>query len=148
MRDRETVSKYQRFFRGNTDALALAMAVIRIADVWDDLVDRDEDVTESDINEAFVLALVELPRNPFYRAHMDELLPLMESGVLNWLTANRLEALGGERELEIANIIRHDIGDLFLHMARLIGGFGWATEIAPELKLLVQNDTLKQYLEK
>lgn len=148
MRDRETVDKYRRFFRGNADALALAMAVVRIADVWDDLVDQDEDVTTKDINEAFVLALCELPRNPFYREHLNELLPLLEIGVLNWLAANKLVDDGGVKQLEVANVIRHGISDLFLHMARLIGGMGWAAEIAPELKLLVQNDTLAEFLEK
>lgn len=147
MRDAATVDKFRRFFRCNEDAVALAMMVVRIADVWDDLIDQDCPVKPEDINEAFIFATCALPRNRFYRQHMDELLPVLELGVLNWLTANHLHATGERKALEIAHVIRHGIGDLFIHMARLIGGMQWGIEIAPEVKMLVQNDTFEEFLQ-
>jgi hypothetical protein len=148
MRDSVTVDKFRRFFQGNEDAVNLALMVIHIADVWDDLIDRDSEVKAEDLNKAFLFATCAMPRNRFYRQHIEELLPVLELGVVNWLTANRFEAAGDRKSLEIANVIRHGIGDLFIHMARLIGGMQWGIEVAPEVKLLVQNDTLEEYLEK
>lgn len=147
MRDQATVSEYRRFFQGNEDAVSLAMMIIHIADIWDDLIDRDCEVKAEDINKAFLYATCALPRNRFYRQHMDELLPVLELGVLNWMTANRFQVSGNRKALEIAHVIRHGIGDLFIHMARLIGGMQWGVEVAPEIKLLVQNDTLEEFLQ-
>jgi hypothetical protein len=148
MRDSVTVDKFRRFFQGNEDAVGFAMMLIHVCDVWDDLFDKDCEVRDPDLHNAFMFALCAMPRNRFYRQHMDELMPLIELGVVNWLTANRFEASKDKKSLEIANVIRHSIGDVFIHMARLIGGMQWGIEVAPELKLLVQNDTLEEYLEK
>ena len=147
MRDRETVDSFRHFFRGNEDAVALAMMVIHVADVWDDLIDKDGTVRDEDITQAFTFALCAMPRNRFYRQHMDEILPLLELGVVNWLTANKFEQGEDRRALEIAHVIRHGIGDLFVHMARLTGGLQWAVEVAPEIKLVVHTDTLDEYLQ-
>lgn len=146
MRDQETVDRFRHFFRGDEDAVALAMMVIRVADVWDDLIDKDQETRGEDITQAFTFALCAMPRNRFYRQHMDEVVPMIELGVINWLTANHFEQGGERRALEIAHVIRHGIGDLFVHMARLIGGMQWAIEVAPAIKLLVHNDTLDEYL--
>lgn len=146
MRDPETVDSFRRFFRGDEDAVALAMMVIHVCDVWDDLIDKDQEIRDEDITRAFMFALCAMPRNRFYRRHMDEIVPMVELGVVNWLTANRFEQGGERRALEIAHVIRHGIGDLFVHMARLIGGLQWAIEVAPEIKLVVHADTLDEYL--
>ena len=146
MRDAETVSKYHRFFRGDEAAVDLAMMIIHVADVWDDLIDKDCTVSDDALNQAFSAALCGLPRNTFYRSHLDELLPLLEISVLNWLTANAFERTGDRKAKEIAHVIRHGLSDLFIHMARLIGGMAWGAVVAPEIKLLVHNDTLDEYL--
>jgi hypothetical protein len=148
MRDAVTVDKLRRFFQGNEDAVSLAMMVAHVCDVWDDLIDKDSELRDEAVTRAFLFALCAIPRNRFYRQHMDELLPIIELGVVNWLTANSFEASGDKKSLEIAHVIRHSIGDLFIHMARLIGGMQWGIEAAPDIKLLVQNDTLEEYLEK
>lgn len=146
VRDADTVSKFRHFFRGDEDAVSLAMMVIHIADIWDDLIDKDCGPTDEDVSKAFLFAVCGMPRNRFYRQHMDELLPVLEVAMLNWLTANEFEHSGERKKLEIAHVIRHGIGDLFIHMARLIGGLQWGIEVAPQVKLLVHNDTLDEYL--
>lgn len=147
MRDSETVDKFRRYFRGDEDAVSLAMMVVHVCDVWDDLIDKDQEIRDQDISQAFMFALCAMPRNRFYRRHVDEIVPMIELGVLNWMTANHLHATGERKALEIAHVIRHGIGDLFIHMARLIGGMQWGIEVAPEIKMLVQNDTFDEFLQ-
>lgn len=147
MRDQETVNAFRRFFKGDDAAVSLAFMIIHIADVWDDLVDLDAVVVEADVHRAFLFAVSGLPRNRFYREHLDELLPLMETGMLNWMASNELgKRKEDTKALEVANVIRHGIGDMFVHMARLIGGMDWAIAVTPEIKLLAQNDALAQYV--
>jgi hypothetical protein len=146
VRDPKTVDQLRKCFQNNESAVELALMIIGIADVWDDLVDGDEPVTRNDVNRAMWFALSGLPRNAFYRQFQDELLPLMEVGIFNWIASDELRRRGGTKELEIANVIRHGVSDVFVHMARLIGGFEWAAQAAVDIKLLAQNDTLEEYL--
>lgn len=146
MRDQQTIDKLSYFFRGDADAVNFALMFTHVADIWDDLVDKDRAPTDNELNSAFWYCLSAMPRNRFYRNHMDELIPQIETGILNWMAADELVKRGGKKEMEVANVIRHNISDLFVHMARLIGGFDWAVQVTADIKMLAQNDTLEEFL--
>ena len=146
MRDQATVDQLLQFFRGDREAVELALMFIHICDIWDDLIDKDREPSAAEINQMMWHCISGLPRNRFYRQFQDELTPIFEVGVFNWIAADELTRRGGQKEIQIANVIRHSICDLFVHMARIIGGFEWAATVTPEIKLLAQNDTLEQYL--
>lgn len=146
MRDQSTIEKLKHFFQGNQEAVDLALMLVHILDVWDDLVDKDREPSEEEINRMMWFCISGLPRNRFYRQFQDELTPIFEVGVFNWIAADELKRRGGQKELEVANVIRHSVSDLFVHIARLIGGFQWAATVTPEIKLLAQNDTLEEYM--
>ena len=146
MRDQQTIDAYSRFFRGNSDAVAFAMMLIHVADIWDDLVDADQPVIKGDLHKAFWFCLSGIPRNRFYLEYHTELTPIMEVAIFNWLASDELVESGDAKSLEVANVIRHSLSDVFVHMARLIGGFEWAAQVTPEIKMLAQNDTLEEFL--
>ena len=146
MRDLATIQQMKHFFQGNEEAVKFAMMFVRICDTWDDLIDQDVEVTGLVINRVFCDALIGIPRNRFYRQFTDELIPIIETGVLYWMASDTLKLRGGTKEMEVANVIRHDISNLFIHMARLIGGFDWAAEVAPAIRMLAQNDTLEEFI--
>lgn len=136
-------------FKGNQAAVDLVLLISRVADVWDNLVDRDVEVPARVINEAFWLALIELPGNAFYRAYMDDLRPVMAAGILNWMAANEIEsgyAGTDHRALEIAHVIRYGIADVAIMAALLCGGRDWAAEVGPELRLRSQRSDLNEYI--
>jgi hypothetical protein len=146
MRDVATVDFLRKCFQNNDSAVEFALMLVNICDVWDDLIDKDVALEGADINRAMYQCLCGLPRNAFYRQFQDELTPLIEVGVCNWMAADQLKRRGGQKDLEVANVIRHDIVDVFIHVARLIGGFDWATQVAADIRILAQNDTLEEYL--
>ena len=133
-------------YQGNTDAVNLVLAIAEISHIWDDLVDRDKPVSDAQINRAFSIALLELPKNPFYQAHCLDLLPVMTTGTLNWLTANEYEKQQDKEAHALAHVLRYGIADLALFIAYLIGGQEWAQQVAPELRRRSQRDTLENYL--
>jgi len=133
-------------YQGNTDAVDLVLRIAEISHTWDDLVDRDKPVTDAQINRAFSIALLELPKNQFYQAHCLDLLPVMTTGTLNWLTANEYEKQQDKEAHALAHVLRYGIADLALFIAYLIGGQEWAQQVAPELRRRSQRDTLENYL--
>ena len=132
-------------FCGNQAAVDYVLMIARVADVWDSLIDRDVPVSDNDINEAFWLLAVEIPRNPFFQANVNELLPVTATGIANWLVANRLESRDEHRAVEIAHVIRYSIADVALMAALLCGGREWIDEVGPELRLRSQRSDLKEY---
>lgn len=133
-------------YKGDVAAVDFVLNIAEIAGIWDDLIDRDKPVDDSRINRAFALALLEIPRNPFYQAHHIELLPVMTTGALNWLTANEYEKETDREAHALAHVMRYGIADLVLFVAYLIGGQEWAQQVAPELRRAGQKDTLENYL--
>jgi hypothetical protein len=132
-------------FKGDEAAIRLALDVAYVSNIWDDLIDQDKEITKADINTAFSVAMVGIPRNPFYQRWMHELLPVMGLGIANFLVANQFER--GDREDRImAHVMRYSAADLYTHMAALIGGMEWAELVGPELRRRSQRDTLDHYL--
>ncbi len=122
-------------------------SVVRIAHVWDDLIDQDAPVEPRDINDAFRLALFSLPRNPFYVRHFDLLNPLLLSAINNWVVANQLEATGDIEDRRIAFISRSSYIDLMTQVAFIMGGEDWVREVGPEIRRFVHQEGWEGYLQ-
>lgn len=134
-------------YQGNANAVGLVLSIAEISHIWDDLIDRDKAVDDARINRAFTIALIEIPKNPFYQAHCLDLLPVMTTGAINWLTANEYEKSTDEEAHALAHVMRYGIADISLYIAYLIGGIEWAQEVSPHLRRIAQKDTLQNYLE-
>ena len=132
--------------QGDMDAVGLVMSVVKIADVWDNLIDGDKPVSKEDINNAFWLACVDIPRNPVYRKYQLDITTVFSTGIINWFVANKLQA-GDEHAKQIAHVTRYSIADVSLYLATAIGGIEWAAEVGPELRLRSQKDRLENFLE-
>jgi hypothetical protein len=134
-------------FKGNQAAVDYVLMVARVVDVWDNLIDRDVPVSDDAINDAFWLLMVEIPRNEFFQAYANELLPVTATGILNWFAANSLERRQEQhRAIEIAHVIRYSIADVALMAALLCGGRDWAAQVGPELRMRSQRSDLTEYI--
>lgn len=124
----------KKICKGDTHAEAFLHAIWLISQVWDDLIDRDKKVEPARINEAMWLALVGLPRNPFYVSNFQNLNSILATSILNWEYANQLEAEGTDKALSIAFVLRSSYVDLLIMTALIIGGKSWADELVPAIR--------------
>jgi hypothetical protein len=120
--------------RGHPEAAEFCITLVEILHTWDDLIDRDKPVSPEAINQAFWLALVELPLNPFYQVHFHDLIPCLMTAILNWHAANDMEATESEADKEIAFILRSSYADVVEQAARLVGGYDWARQVTPLIR--------------
>lgn len=116
------------------DAIAFNLQMCDVLHLWDDLIDRDKPVHPVDINRGFQAALVDIPRNTFYREHFDRLNPLVSACILSWHTANKWEAEDRLNDLRLAFVVRSDYINLFLASVAIVRGEDYAVKVAPDVR--------------
>ena len=131
--------------RGNQDAYNFLIVVTNVLHFWDDLIDKDKPLSKDEIHSRMWDALVTLPRNKFYRTYFDELQPVLNCAIANWMAANQFEAGEQKADLDIAFIIRSDYANLAIHSALLIGGEGWAATVAPHVRRFWHREGREEY---
>jgi hypothetical protein len=121
------------WFGGNVDALNMYLMFIDLSHTWDDLVDKDQEATENSINNAFMIALVYLPSNPFYRSIQDQIMPMWLSVVSAYEVANKFEKDKDEHGIEIAHSLRYAAGHIIAYALHACVGPEKAKEALPLL---------------
>jgi hypothetical protein len=133
------------WFGGNQDALNMWEAFTFLAHVWDDLVDKDKVVSETDINNAFLTCLVYLPANPFYQSIQQAILPMWLVVVSAYQTANYFERNKDEHGVEIAHTLRYAAGNIMAYAVHVCVGPEKAQEILPEMWKVIVAERYDEY---
>jgi len=132
--------------KGNSDATVFCVDLMNIYQVWDDLIDRDKEYTDTDVNQAFQTLFFSLPKNEFYIKHQNELRPLIMNSILKWFDANEMEKGGKVDDLNMSYMLRAEIYSIFCYVAFLVGGLNYAKEVGVSIRRLYA-ETLPDFLE-
>ena len=133
------------WFGGNQDALNVYRMFVDLAHLWDDLVDKDKDARENEINNAFLICLVYLPANPFYRKIQEQILPMWLVVVSAYQTANTFERSKDAHGIEIAHTLRYAAGNIVAYMVHVCVGPEKAAETLPEMWKTVVHERFDEY---
>lgn len=133
--------------KGNQAAMHFVQRLFDVFHFWDDLIDRDKAISDEEINRHFYAALVELPLNRFYRAHLDTLLPLVVVAIHNWRVATDLErgSPASEHDLQVAFVLRSSYVDILVMCCNVIGGPEWAQMWAPRIRSIAHGEGFQQF---
>jgi hypothetical protein len=133
------------WFGGNEDALRMYRLFTVLAHTWDDLVDKDKPLSEDDINNAFLIALVYLPGNPFYQRIQQQILPMWIPVVSSYQTANTFERAKDPHGIEIAHMLRYAAGNIAAYAIHVCVGPEKAKEYLPEMWKTVVAERFDDY---
>ena len=133
------------WFGGNQDALNVYRMLVDLSHVWDDLVDKDTDVPEIELNNAFLIALVYLPANPFYRSIQDQILPRWLTVVAAYEAANKFQREKDPHGVEIAHTLRYSAGNIIAYAIHVCVGTEKAREFIPEMWKAVVHERFDPY---
>lgn len=117
------------WFKGDQTAVDLYETVRVIAHTWDDLVDKDTEVTTEAVHQMMQMALVTLPLNPFFQKFSSTLYPVLVVAVVSYIASNKLEKKGDDHSLELAHFLRYAIYMLPLMSMVLTGGLDHGVEM-------------------
>lgn len=131
--------------KDNEDAANFLEQFFFVCHLWDDLIDKDQDRADEHINNAFWMAFIEIPRNPYYRHNFNDIQPIMANAIQEWFVANLLEE---SHRTDISYTLRCSIVSLIHQAAYLCGGYEWALSVGEEIRLKTQSETIDEYLEK
>lgn len=121
------------WFGGNQDALNMYRAFVDLSHIWDDLIDKDNQVVADEINRAFLTCLVYLPANPFYRRIQDQILPMWLVVISSFETANKFEADKDPHGIEIAHSLRYAAGNIIAYAIHVCVGAEEAKKVLPDM---------------
>jgi hypothetical protein len=139
--NQENVLKSLRYFYKNDDnALKLAVQLLFIGHLWDDLVDGDKQRNEREINDAFTVALGEIPLNPYFPA----IYHMMRNAMIQWECSNIL-AHGHDDNKFTGFLIRNSLMEVVHYLIFLVGGQDWAREQGPKFWQLISGNMQEKY---
>jgi hypothetical protein len=128
---------------GEAQAANFLFAFFAACHLWDDLIDKDKDITDDRINRAFWAFIVDIPLNPWYQRNILAIHPVMVNAIQEWMVANKLEK--SDRQ-DIAYTLRCSIVSVVHQAAYICGGYDWAIEIGEEIRRYAQSETYDEYL--
>lgn len=119
--------------------------VYRSIDVWDDIIDRDNSVTDEDVHAAFTALLIELPFNGFFQAHKATLCPMILVIITSWHAANALPRDGAHGA--IGYTLRNEYINLCLMVIGLVRGPARQRQVAVEAwQSTAEADSFDEYM--
>jgi hypothetical protein len=133
------------WFGGNQDALDMFRMFVDLSHTWDDLVDRDIPAPAADINNAFLICLVYLQANPFYRSIQEQVWPMWLTTVSAYETANKFEKDKDAHGIEIAHGLRYAAGHIIAYAVHVCVGAEKAKEILPEVWKNIYFERYEEY---
>lgn len=142
----QKLASLEEMFLGNEEAIRFMETISIWTHLYDDLIDKDKEVSEEFVHEVMWKIMVGLPMNKFYTDNARLLAPIVATGILNWRGANEMEQIGSKEELYIAHVTRYSINDLALMVMTILGGSLHAARYARDARLAFQRDTLAHYL--
>lgn len=133
------------WFGGNEYALQMYRMLVDLVHTWDDLIDKDKDVSDVEINNAFLIALVYMPSNPFYRQIQEHIMPMWITVLSAYEVANKFERDKDERGLEISHNLRYAAGHVVAYMVQACVGYEKSREIMPEVWKSIVDERFDDY---
>lgn len=121
------------WFGGNEDVRVIFNCFAVLLHTWDDMVDKDVEVTPKDVNQAFMIALASLPSNSLYRAIQVDIIPMWEAFMIAYEAANSFEREHDDHGLEIGHNLRYAAGHIIAYALKVAVGYEKALELMPNL---------------
>lgn len=127
---RESRNVKLREWIGDEYALQFILTIGHVAEIWDDMIDKDRIITDQEINDAFRQILVSLPMNPFFDRYKSALIPIMNVGINTWIDSNELEKRGTYNDFVQAYVLRDWYVELISSVIEITRGYNYMRSVS------------------
>ena len=134
--------------KGNSEAVNFYIDIYNSLHLWDDLIDKDKPLIDSDIHNVMDAMLFRLPTNKFYCQNEHFLRPVLVSSIYNWMAATKMEREPiNDNDLFIAFILRSAYVDLLAIGAMLFHPREKAIEIICDIRRHFHKEGFANYIQ-
>lgn len=130
----QSVENRRRWFLGHEGAIAFIATFFDAVELWDDLIDKDCEVSNDFVNRAFLGMMFALPANDWFIAHRQHYLPLIMMCINGWHDANELASSEEKRLRNLAFHIRNLGIEVHIATAFLLGGYEHMRRVSTEIR--------------
>lgn len=136
------------WLKGDEAAAALIDRLFEVSQIADDFIDGDKPIDKNQtMTHLLMLALVEIPANPFYRANQGVIAPLLIATIMAFETSNRLQHSADRDCTMMAWALRDSLEHLITVCAYLKGGAMWASEVSLQMTKYFRSNDDRESLE-
>lgn len=134
---------FNEIYKGNEQAKQLSFDLIQVSQTWDDLIDKDIEVSDDQINSAFIKSIFEMQANPLW--HQMGMAYHVLNVYLRWRDATIIErSQHSDDDLNKCYMLRAGMYDLFVLIAYFLFGDEWAKIAGPVVRRFY-GETLEDY---
>lgn len=130
---------------GNAAALSYLSSIMACVELWDDLIDRDKPVSDSDINGLMVAMMVSLPSNEFFTLNKSYLLPLTVTCINAWMDSNELQKSDDKRLRQSAWWLKQMGVELYAAVSYLTGGFSHMRTVSLKARSILMHEDFENF---
>jgi hypothetical protein len=134
-----------KWYNNNQDAFNMVEMILEMLHIWDDVVDKDNEVTEQDINKAFSTSLIFLPMNPFYRQIQPSVIPMWVNIISAYETANKFEREKDNKGLNLSYSLRSAIGQIIGYSISILNTQELSRQYIPLMWKWLHGEDLSEY---
>ena len=130
---------------GNKQAIDAVQTLVNIAEFWDDVTDKDREVTADEADAAFWGALVELQVNEFFQAHKSSFMPIIILAINAWKDSEILKKSASSDVRRVAfhqRVFLHEVTKL---AAFIIGGYAHLRKVSPDISAFYAQETFEEW---
>jgi|ERR1700742_134008 len=124
----------KRWFLGNTEAINFINTLFYAVELWDDLIDKDVEISDNRINEVFAGLMVALPGNEWFIKHRFHYFPIIIQSINGFHDANNLAKSQDKKLRNLAFHIRNMGTEIHIATAYLIGGYEYMRKVSGEIR--------------
>ena len=140
----ERDTKLLHWMCGNEDAVRVCVQTSHIAEVWDDLKDKDREPSDREIAHAFESAMIRLQTNPFYLQNHAMLTAIITLAINAWHDSEDLKQ--GDTEHLIQAFVLRNMGiEIAVMCAFLVGGYDHMRKVSLEMREFFRHETFEQW---
>jgi hypothetical protein len=129
---------------GDEHAVQFTLMLSESSEFFDDLIDRDKDISNEWIVRMMFILLIDMPANVFFSHYKAHLLPLMAMASNAWLDANDLQD-GDEVAKSRAYVLRDLTLEVTLHVISIVRGRDYMRSVSLDVRNFFLHESLAQY---
>lgn len=136
--------RLREWLLGNEDAVRVCVQTSHIAEVWDDLKDKDREPTDREVAHAFESMMIRLQTNPFYLQNHAMLTSVIVLAINAWHDSEELRAGDVERRMQ-AFFLRNLGIEIAMMCAFLVGGYDHLRKVSLEMREFFRHERFSDW---